>query len=188
MCWWTQKPIVPLLAERLWHSAWLFGWAVLVTLPLSLALALASVVRPHSLFDRASSFFALSIMSVPEFVVAYAVMFILAVQVDWFPAYTMYALNLPWTERLYATTLPILSLIAVTVTPTFRLTRAALPNVLKRIHPAGRDQGDRTAADPDTSCTAQRSWPDRNSRGARHGQSVFRAGDCQDCLLLPRPG
>ncbi len=130
--WWTRSPIVPLVGERLWHSAWLFGWAVLVTLPLSLVLAVCAVIKPHNWFDRVSSFLTLSVLSVPEFVVAYAFMFILAVQFDVFPAYTMYALNLPWTERLYATTLPILSLIAVTVTPIFRLTRAALLDVLNK--------------------------------------------------------
>ena len=42
--WWANKPIGPLIAERLWHTAWLFGWAVIVTVPVSLALALMATI------------------------------------------------------------------------------------------------------------------------------------------------
>ncbi|MEM7426595.1 MAG: ABC transporter permease subunit [Pseudomonadota bacterium] len=129
--WWVRQPIAPLVADRLSHSAWLFFWAVLVTVPLGLLLAFISASKPHSPLDRALSVSTLSIMSVPEFIVAYAVMFILAVQLDLFPSHTHFALEMSWWERLYATTLPILSLIAVTVTPIFRLTRAAMLSTLE---------------------------------------------------------
>ncbi len=129
--WWSRQPITTLIAERLWHSSFLMFWALVVTVPLSLALSIAAATRPQGWFDRASSFCAISIMSVPEFVVAYAVMFVLAVQLDLFPAYTMHALNLPFWERLHACVLPILSLVFVTVTPMFRLTRAVLVRVLE---------------------------------------------------------
>ncbi|MCP5080768.1 MAG: ABC transporter permease, partial [Alphaproteobacteria bacterium] len=129
--WWVRKPIAPLLAERLWHSAWLFCWAVLVTVPLGLFLAYLTALKPHGRLDRALSFLTLSLLSVPEFIVAYAVMFIMAVQLDLFPSHTHFALDMPWWERLYATTLPILSLIFVTVTPIYRLTRAAVLSTLE---------------------------------------------------------
>ncbi len=129
--WWARRPILPLIAERLWHSAWLFSWAASVTIPLSMVLAFMAARWHDGRFDRASSMTALTIMSVPEFVVAYTLMGLLAVQFDMFPAYTMFALDMPWSERLHASVLPILSLIAVTVTPMFRLTRAALIRVLQ---------------------------------------------------------
>ena len=43
----------------------------------------------------------------------------------------MHALNLPFWERLQACVLPVLSLVFVTVTPMFRLTRAVLLRVLE---------------------------------------------------------
>lgn len=129
--WWARQPVASLVAERLWNSSFLMFWALLVTVPLSLVISIAAVVHANGWFDRAVSFLTLSVMSVPEFLVAYMVMFALAVQVDWFSAYTMYALDLPFWERLHACVLPVLSLVFVTVTPMFRLTRAALMRILE---------------------------------------------------------
>lgn len=128
--WWVRQPIAPLLLDRLSHTAWLFCWAVLITVPLGLFLAFLTALKPHGKLDRFLSVTTLSAMSVPEFIVAYAVMFILAVQLDIFPAHTHFAIEMPWWERLYATAMPILSLIAVTVTPIFRLTRGAMMSAL----------------------------------------------------------
>ncbi|NNE24226.1 MAG: ABC transporter permease [Rhizobiales bacterium] len=131
MSWWARQPIVPLIGERLWHSLWLFGWASAVTIPLSLLLAFLATNWQHSWFDRASSMTSLAVMSVPEFVVAYTLMSLFTVQFDIFPAFTMYAIEMPWTERLYSTILPVASLVAVTVTPMFRLIRAVLIRVMR---------------------------------------------------------
>lgn len=128
--WWADRPIKPLIAERLWHSAWLFGWATAITVPFSLALAFMATVWRRGFFDRASSMATLTAMSLPDFVVAYGLMFLLAVHFDVFPAHTIYALDMSLTDRLHASALPILSLAAVTITPMFRLSRAALDNIL----------------------------------------------------------
>ena len=69
-------------------------------------------------------------MSVPEFIVAYTLMGLLAVRFDLFPAFTLYAIEMHWTERLHATALPVLSLVAVTATPMFRLIRVALIRIM----------------------------------------------------------
>ncbi|MEM8644712.1 MAG: ABC transporter permease [Pseudomonadota bacterium] len=130
MSWWGRQPVTSLVLERLGNSLFLVFWAVLVTVPLSLVISIAAVMNPQGRIDRALSFLTLSVMSVPEFVVAYMVMFFLAVELNLFPAYTMHALDLPFWERLYACVLPVLSLIFVTVTPMFRLTRAALLRIL----------------------------------------------------------
>ncbi|MEM1199164.1 MAG: ABC transporter permease, partial [Pseudomonadota bacterium] len=127
---WGRHPVTCLGLERLGNSLFLVFWAVLVTVPLSLVISIAAVMNPQGRIDRALSFLTLSVMSVPEFVVAYMVMFFLAVELNLFPAYTMHALDLPFWERLYACVLPVLSLIFVTVTPMFRLTRAALLRIL----------------------------------------------------------
>ena len=131
MSWWARQPIVSLIGERLWHSFWLFGWAAALTIPLSLVLALLATYWQHSWFDRVSSMTSLAVMSIPEFIIAYTLMSLLTVQFDVFPAYTMFAIDMPWTERLYATVLPVASLVAVTVTPMFRLIRAVLIRVMR---------------------------------------------------------
>ena len=130
MSWWANRPVAPLIAERLWHSAWLFGWAVVVTVPISLALAVMATIWRRGVFDRLSSLGAITAISLPDFVVAYGFMILLALYFDVFPAHTIYAVDMSLAERLHATALPILSLAAVTITPMFRLSRAALINVL----------------------------------------------------------
>ena len=128
--WWMKSPIASLLAERLWHSAWLVAWATALAVPFAIGAALTAVARRGGFFDRCSATMAVAAMSVPDFFVAYILMYLLAVYFDVFPAFTFFALDIPFLERLHATGLPILSLAAVTVTPMFRLTRAALLNVM----------------------------------------------------------
>ena len=55
MSWWSDLPVAPLVGERLWHSAWLFAWASLITVPIALGLALGAVIRRGGLFDRGTS-------------------------------------------------------------------------------------------------------------------------------------
>ncbi|MGI9406522.1 MAG: ABC transporter permease subunit, partial [Hyphomicrobiaceae bacterium] len=128
--WWARKPIAPLVAERLWHSTWLVIWATIFTVPLAIVLALATVARRGGLFDRLTGVMALSAMSIPEFIIAYSLMGLLAVYFSVFPVHTMFVFEMPFWERLRASGLPILSLAAVAITPIFRLSRAALLNVL----------------------------------------------------------
>ena len=127
--WWADLPVAPLIGERLWHTVWLFSLAAAITVPISLGLALAAVTRRGGLFDRGSSLAAIALISIPDFVIAYGLIIVLALKFDVFPTYTLFALNMSLGERLYASALPIMSLAAVTITPMFRLARAALINV-----------------------------------------------------------
>lgn len=127
--WWAGQPVATLIAERLWHSTWLFGWSVAVTVPISLALAMMATIWQRRIFDRLSSLGAIAAISLPDFVVAYGFMILLAVYFDVFPAHTIYALDMSLAERLHASALPIMSLAAVTITPMFRLSRATLINI-----------------------------------------------------------
>ena len=128
--WWVQKPITPLIAKRLWHSTWLVAWATALAIPLALSLALLAVAWRGRIFDRLSSIVGLTAISFPDFLVAYGLMALLAVYFDVFPVHTTYILDMPLADRLHATGLPILSLAAITITPIFRQSRAALINVL----------------------------------------------------------
>lgn len=128
--WWADKPIAPLIADRLGHSAWLFGWASLFTVPIAMILAVLAVAWRGGVYDKATSYAAVCIMSIPEFAVAYGLLILLTFKLDIFPAHTLFALDMTLAERLYASALPILSLSAVTITPMFRLARAALINIL----------------------------------------------------------
>jgi ABC-type dipeptide/oligopeptide/nickel transport system permease component len=128
--WWANQPIDALIADRLWHSAWLFGWSVAATVPISLLLAAVAVARQGQWFDRMSSMITLGTMSLPDFVIAYTVLISMSLHFDLFPSFTLFALEMSLVDRLYGSALPIFSLMVITITPMFRLTRAALINVL----------------------------------------------------------
>ncbi len=128
--WWLRKPITPFIAERLWHSVWLVSWATILTVPLSLAFAIVAVAWHRGLFDRVSSITALTAMSFPDFLIAYGLMSLLAVHFRIFPVFTIFTHDMSVLDRLYGSAMPILSLAAVTITPMFRLSRAALVNVM----------------------------------------------------------
>jgi peptide/nickel transport system permease protein len=102
MSWWADLPVAPLVGERLWHSAWLFAWASLITVPIALGLALGTVIRRGGLFDRGTSLASVVLISIPDFVIAYGLIIVLALKFDLFPTYTLFALDMSLVGRTTA--------------------------------------------------------------------------------------
>ncbi|MEM7425128.1 MAG: ABC transporter permease subunit [Pseudomonadota bacterium] len=129
--WFTRIEITELLATRLWHSLWLAGWAAALAIPVGIALGVASAGLQGSRFDRVVNVGALTAISVPDFVVAYALMALLGVHFKIFPVFVAYEPSLPLSDRLLGAGLPVLSLAFVSMTPVLRITRATVINVLR---------------------------------------------------------
>ena len=129
--WWTGDPIGPFLWTRLGHTLWLAALSAMVSLPLGFALGILSAIYVGRVFDRASSLAVLAATSVPEFVVAYGLMYFFAVQMSLFPVHTFFTDDLGFWGRVHATMLPALSLAGISVAPILRMTRATVLNVFQ---------------------------------------------------------
>ena len=115
-----------LVSGRLANTLWLAGIVAAIEVPLALGLGIASAMWKDSLFDRTVSVLTISIISVPEFMVATLAVLIFAVWLGWLPALS-YGVNvdsLGTMLRAYA--MPVITLTLLGAAQMIRMSRAAV--------------------------------------------------------------
>ncbi|MCA1326753.1 ABC transporter permease [Herbaspirillum sp. alder98] len=122
----TQLPVTELIGSRLPNSLLLAAATALFSVPLALALGIASAMWRGSWFDRLVSGGAVAVVSVPEFLVATLAVLVFAVKLRWLPALS-YASDIESLgQMLRAFAMPVLSLCCVIIALMLRMTRAAV--------------------------------------------------------------
>jgi peptide/nickel transport system permease protein len=81
-----RKPVAEVVAQALPATALLASTALTIDLLLGLAIALASVRRPHGRVDRALSAVSLAVWGMPTFWLAGVAVLLFSVQLGWLPA------------------------------------------------------------------------------------------------------
>ena len=128
--WYSGREIAPDLVQRLGFTAMLACMAALMAIPLGFIGGLVTVVRRGGVIDRLTSSVTLVAISMPEFLVAYALMAFFVVSLPIFPAHVVYTDDMSLAERIRVMILPAASLAIIAVAPVLRQTRAAIINVL----------------------------------------------------------
>ena len=85
----SNMPVADLLVERLHNSAILLLGALLIAIPLGIAVGLVSAIRRESAFDRAAMGATLIAANIPTFVFGLGLVIVFAVQLRWFPVQGM---------------------------------------------------------------------------------------------------
>ena len=125
-----SRPVVDLVAPRFLNTMYLAGLAAIISVPLALILGVASALYRNSIFDKAVSTSTLSVISFPEFFIAYLLILILASIWPIFPSLANVAPDTPLGERLTVSALPIMTLVFITLAHMMRMTRAAIINLM----------------------------------------------------------
>lgn len=122
----NNLPVAQLIATRLPNSLVLAGLTTLVSVPLALGIGIAAAMWRGSLLDRALNVLTLSVVAVPEFLVATVAVLIFAVKLRWLPAlsYLSSVNSIDDLLRIYA--MPVMTLCCVIVAQMARMTRAAV--------------------------------------------------------------
>ncbi|MEO8543114.1 MAG: ABC transporter permease [Burkholderiaceae bacterium] len=124
------RPISELVGSRMTNTFILAGLAAVVCMPISLGLGILAALYRDKAFDRGINVVALTAISLPEFFVAYLLIFWLTVQTGWLPSLASVGPDTPWGERLEKSILPVLTLTLAVAAHVMRLTRAAIVNLL----------------------------------------------------------
>ena len=127
----TQMPVAELVASRLPNSLLLAAVTALFSVPIALALGIASAVWRGSWFDRVASTSAVAVVSVPEFLVATLAVLVFAVKLRWLPALSFVNDIESVGQMLRAFAMPVLVLCCVIVAQMMRMTRAAVIDQLE---------------------------------------------------------
>jgi len=127
----NNVPVAQMIGGRLPASLMLAAVTALVSVPLALFLGIFSAMYRGSFFDRAVNVSAVSMVSVPEFLVATVAVMIFAVKLRWLSAlsHANDAATLGAFIKAYA--MPVLTLCCVIVAQMTRMTRAAVIDQLR---------------------------------------------------------
>lgn len=126
----SGRQISELIGVRFANTLFLASYAALIAVPLALVLGILAALFRNSFYDRSVNVVTLSSISTPEFFVAYILILFLSVKLGWFSSLANVGISTPFTERVYKTTLPALTLTLVVVAHMMRMTRAAIINLL----------------------------------------------------------
>ncbi len=123
--------VATLLGGRLVNSLRLAAVVTLICVPFALTCGIATAMWQGSVLDRVISILTISVISVPEFMVATLAVLIFAVWLGWLPAlsYGADASNIGALLKAYA--MPVIALTCVVSAQMIRMTRAA---VIETIH------------------------------------------------------
>ncbi|WP_306152164.1 ABC transporter permease [Roseovarius sp. MMSF_3281] len=118
--------VVELLGGRLQNSLRLAGIVTAICVPVALTLGIVAAMYRGSWLDRAVSVATISVISVPEFMVATLAVLVFAVWLDWLPALS-YGVNVDSIgAMLRAYAMPVITLSFVVSAQMIRMTRAAV--------------------------------------------------------------
>lgn len=128
----SDRMISDLIGHRFAHTLMLAAYAALLSIPLSIAIAVRAAMRPGGAIDRAAQILSLVSLSSPQFLVGYLVVLIFSVNLQLLPASSDVRPGMALTSYLYVSLLPALTLSVVTTGYMVRMTRAALLDVMQR--------------------------------------------------------
>jgi peptide/nickel transport system permease protein len=124
------RDVLTEIAPRFGNTMFLAAYAAVVAVPLAIGLGLLAAIRQGGVFDRLVNVATLMTISVPEYFLAYLLIKYVAVELGWFPSLASVSSDTPFFERLYATFLPMLTLVLVIVAHMMRMTRASVLSVM----------------------------------------------------------
>jgi len=125
-----EVPVRPLVLEAFWNSLILAGFALVVIVPISVALGVFAGLRRDSALDRTITVSSLSMTVIPEFVSGVVLLYIFAVWLKWLPVSAMPPEGSPFYERLYYLILPAIPLMFLELGYIARMARVGTVQVL----------------------------------------------------------
>ncbi|GIL00878.1 MAG: ABC transporter permease [Alphaproteobacteria bacterium] len=127
----NNRDIATAIGQRLGNTLFLAGVAAAVSVPLAIILGLIAVRYRNRWPDKMISAVTLASISLPEFFIGYLLIYLIAVQLGWFPSVSTVYDSMGFWERLSAVALPAATLTLVVLAHMMRMTRAAILNVMQ---------------------------------------------------------
>ncbi|MCB8840350.1 ABC transporter permease [Aurantimonas sp. VKM B-3413] len=126
----NNRDVAELVSGRLVNSLELAGVTTLFSVPIALALGITAAMFRGTIYDRIVSVFTVTVISVPEFMVATLAVLIFAVYLRWLPALSVAADVHGIGELLRIYAMPVITLSFVISAQMIRMTRAAVIDTL----------------------------------------------------------
>jgi peptide/nickel transport system permease protein len=121
-----------LIGNRLVNTLSLAGATALVSVAMALTTGIVSAIHRGGRLDRALNLITLSLVAMPEFLIATVFVLIFSVKLTLLPPIAMISQEATWGELLRSCALPVACLAFVVTAQMARLTRAAVADELDR--------------------------------------------------------
>ena len=125
-----SRAVAGVIAPRLYNTFFLAIMTAIFAVPISLGLGVLAALYRNSWFDRIVNSATLTTIAMPEFFIAYILMFFLAIKNRWFFSLSTVSEATPFMEHVFRGALPALTLTLVIIAHMMRMTRAAIINLL----------------------------------------------------------
>ena len=119
------------IGQRLGNTLFLAGCAGVIAVPLAISLGLIAARYSGRWPDKVISGITLATISLPEFVAAYFVIYLLTQVIPIFQPVAMIFPGMSLGAKLHAVALPVIVLVMVVLAHMMRMTRAAILNVMQ---------------------------------------------------------
>jgi peptide/nickel transport system permease protein len=126
----NKRVIVDEVTPRFLNTLFLAGYAAMIAVPLAVGLGILAAINEGKLPDRLANILSLITISVPEFFIAYVLILVFAVNLDWFPSLATVYPEMGIAERFYVTTLPAVTLTMLVTAHMLRMTRTSVLAVM----------------------------------------------------------
>jgi len=126
----SGREVSVLIAERSSSTFLLAGVTALVAVPLSIFLGLIASIKPNGRVDKSISAITLTLISVPDFLMALILVSIFSVQLGWLPALSKIRPDSDFLELARMLALPVAALSFTIIAHMARMTRTAVINEL----------------------------------------------------------
>jgi peptide/nickel transport system permease protein len=125
-----KRSVSKIIAPRLYNTFFLACMAAIIAVPLSLFLGVIAALYRNSWYDRIINSLTLTTIAMPEFFIAYLLMFFFAVKHRWFYTLSTVSETTPFWEHVSRAALPALTMTLVIIAHMMRMTRASIINLL----------------------------------------------------------
>ena len=126
----NKRVILDEIAPRLANTMFLAGYAALIAIPLAVGLGVISAINEGKFVDRLANVSTLIAISLPEFFVAYLLIIVFTVQLEWLPSLSTVFKDMPFWDRVHETTLPAITLTLLVAAHMLRMTRSSVLSVM----------------------------------------------------------
>jgi peptide/nickel transport system permease protein len=120
------REVTTVIGPRLYSTFFLAALTAVIAIPIALALGLLCALYRNSWFDRITNATTLTTIASPEFLVAYVLIYVFAIQLRWFTPISMISTSTPFLEHVQKSILPALTLTLVIIAHMMRMTRASI--------------------------------------------------------------
>ncbi len=126
----NKREVGEQIGKRLGNTLYLAAMTAMFAVPIGILLGVIAALYRNSFIDHLISTSTLTTISSPEFFLAYVLMAIFAVNLNWLPAISNVDSSMGFWARLEVSALPVITLTLVTVAHMMRMTRASIVNLL----------------------------------------------------------